>query len=167
PRVLQMQKEGVTFTNYFVTDSLCCPSRTSILTGMYPHDSGVFTNNGDFGGYDTFNARGNQKKTFARALGAAGYRTSLLGKYLNGYDPQSLAIPDGWTGWAGAGNGYDEFNYDLNQSGTIHHYGSAPEDYLTDVIAALGATFVGEAPDKPFLLELATFAPHGPYIPAP
>jgi hypothetical protein len=54
PHVLQMQKDGVTFANYFVTDSLCCPSRTSIFTGRYPHDTGVFTNTGNYGGYLQF-----------------------------------------------------------------------------------------------------------------
>src|SRR5262249_38722486 len=42
PHVLQMQKDGVTFRNYFVTDSLCCPSRASIFTGRYPHDTGIY-----------------------------------------------------------------------------------------------------------------------------
>src|SRR4029077_19733834 len=42
PHVLQMQKDGVTFANYFVTDSLCCPSRSSIFTGRYPHNTGIF-----------------------------------------------------------------------------------------------------------------------------
>src|SRR5262249_6461713 len=157
-----------TFDNYFVTDSLCCPSRTSIFTGMFPHDSGVFTNGGSDGGYGTFLAKGDDGKTFAdRLSAAAGYRTALMGKYLNRYSPSVLKLPKGWTSWAGAGNGYPEFNYDLNQNGTLHHYGTAPSDYLTDVIATLGQTFVGQAPSKPFFLELATFAPHAPYIPAP
>ena len=167
PNLLQMQKDGVTFANYFVTDSLCCPSRTSILTGMYPHDSGVFTNGGTDGGYATFLAKGNEAKTFANALSSSGYRTALMGKYLNGYDPLTPAVPNGWTEWAGAGNGYKNFNYDLNESGTVHHYGSADTDYLTDVVAGLGATFVTKDPSKPFLLEIATFTPHAPYIPAP
>jgi N-acetylglucosamine-6-sulfatase len=167
PNLLQMQKDGLTFANYFVTDSLCCPSRTSILTGMYPHDSGVFTNGGDDGGYATFLAKGNEQKTFANALSSTGYRTALMGKYLNGYDPLSPAVPAGWTEWAGAGPGYKGFDYDLNQSGTVHHYGTADADYLTDVVAGLGGTFVGKDPGKPFLLEIATFTPHSPYTPAP
>jgi N-acetylglucosamine-6-sulfatase len=166
PHVLQMQKDGVTFASYFVTDSLCCPSRTSILTGKFPHDSGVFTNNGDDGGYGTFKAKGNETQTFANALSAGGYRTALMGKYLNGYEP-TMPVPAGWTEWAGAGKGYANFNYDLNQSGTIHSYAKAETDFLTDVIGGLGATFVASQPGKPFLLEMATFSPHSPYTPAP
>src|SRR5258708_17546355 len=47
PHVLQMQKDGVTFTNYFLTDSLCCPSRSSIFTGRYPHAPGAFNTEGE------------------------------------------------------------------------------------------------------------------------
>src|SRR5438552_18677760 len=46
PNVLQLQKEGRSFTGYFVTDSFCCPSRSSIFTGQFPHDTGVYTNTG-------------------------------------------------------------------------------------------------------------------------
>ena len=46
PHVLAMERAGATFSKYFVTDSLCCPSRTSIMTGLLPHDSGVFNNCG-------------------------------------------------------------------------------------------------------------------------
>ncbi len=87
PHVLKMQKDGVTFSNYFVTDSLCCPSRSSIFTGRYPHDTGVFRNKGKDGGYLVFRDRGLERVTFAFALSAAGYRTAMLGKYLNEYQP--------------------------------------------------------------------------------
>ena len=168
PNLLQMQKDGMTFENYFVTDSLCCPSRTSILTGRFPHDSGVFTNTGTDGGYATFKKKGNETLTFANVLTeAAGYRTALMGKYLNGYDPTVLAVPPGWTSWAVAGNGYPNFDYDLNQTGELHHYGTADKAYLTDVVSGLGVDFIGAAPEKPFVLEIATFAPHSPYTPAP
>lgn len=50
-----------------------------------PHNTGVFTNGGDDGGYRTFNARGNEERSFVVALAAHGYRTGMLGKYLNGY----------------------------------------------------------------------------------
>lgn len=175
PHVRQMQKAGVTFGRYFVTDSLCCPSRASIFTGRFPHDTGVFTNNAPDGGFALFHARGEERSTFATKLQSAGYLTAMMGKYLNGYMPKKAVdgkvayIPPGWNEWDVAGNGYPEFNYTLNEDGRLVHYGKAPADYLTDVVAAKGAAFIdrASASRKPFLLEIATFAPHGPYTPAP
>lgn len=51
PHVSKMQKDGTTFANYFVTDSLCCPSRSSIFTGRFPHNTGIFRNVGNDGGF--------------------------------------------------------------------------------------------------------------------
>ena len=167
PHVLAMQKNGTTFSNYFVTDSLCCPSRSSIFTGRYPHDTGVFTNSSTDGGYLVFKSRGNEQATFAVALARSGYRTAFLGKYLNGYQPNRYAGGPGWTHWVGAGNGYPEFNYALNEDGKLTSHGHAPEDYLTDVVSANAVAFIKQKPDTPFFVEVATFAPHAPYTPAP
>jgi arylsulfatase A-like enzyme len=167
PHVLAMQTNGITFTNYFVTDSLCCPSRSSIFTGRYPHDTGVFTNAGEDGGYSAFTARGNDQSTFAVALARTGYRTAFLGKYLNGYQPHQHPGGAGWHHWVVAGNGYLEFDYAFNQDGTLVAHASKPEDYLTDVLAADGVRFIKENTKAPFFIELATFAPHLPYTPAP
>jgi N-acetylglucosamine-6-sulfatase len=167
PHVLKMQKEGVTFANYFVTDSLCCPSRSSIFTGRYPHDTGVFKNRGKDGGYLLFRDRGHERATFATALLAASYRTAMLGKYLNGYLPADHPAAPGWTTWAVAGNGYREFNYNIRQDGTVVHYGRKPADYLTDVLSVLAVRFIKQAAGQPFLIEVATFAPHAPYTPSP
>ncbi|THG29180.1 hypothetical protein E6C70_15975 [Glaciibacter flavus] len=96
PHVQALGKAGETFGNYDVVDSLCCPSRSAIFTGEYPHDDGVFTNSGTDGGYSAFNSNGNQQRSFAVALQKAGYRTGFMGKYLNGYavtDP----VPPGWN----------------------------------------------------------------------
>ena len=71
PHVKQLRARGTTFTNYFVTDSLCCPSRASTFTGQYPHDTGVFTNSGDDGGFALFHARGEESHTFATACRVA------------------------------------------------------------------------------------------------
>lgn len=175
PHVQRLRSRGTTFTNYVVTDSLCCPSRASIFTGCYPHNTGIFTNVGPDGGFALFHARGEETDTFATRLQDRGYRTALVGKYLNGYTAQGRVdgkpryVPPGWTEWDVAGNGYSEFDYNLNENGKLVHYGSRPRAYLTDVMARKGSAFVhrASAARKPFFLEISTFAPHGPYTPAP
>ncbi|MEU0785048.1 sulfatase [Streptomyces sp. NPDC006173] len=175
PQVKELQKDGTSFSQYFVTDSLCCPSRSSILTGEFPHNTGVFTNNGSDGGYGAFNRNGDEARCYAPALRKAGYRTGFMGKYLNGYLPadehgtDSPYVPPGWDEWDTAGNGYPEFGYNLNENGKVVPYGHGPDDYLTDVVARKATSFIDSAAadKKPFMLELATFAPHSPSTPAP
>ncbi|AGL19841.1 sulfatase [Actinoplanes sp. N902-109] len=168
PQVTAMREAGTTFANYTVTDSLCCPSRASMLTGKFPHNTGIFTNGGDDGGYPEFHRRGLERSTFATDLQKAGYRTALLGKYLNRYPPRAGVVPPGWSEWYVAGNGYAQYDYDLLENGQVKHYGSTSADYLTDVISAKAQTFItaAAAARTPFLVELATFAPHRPYTPA-
>jgi N-acetylglucosamine-6-sulfatase len=167
PHVLKMQKEGVTFSNYFVTDSLCCPSRSSIFTGRFPHDTGIFRNTGSDGGFVAFHNRHHEQATFATALQAVGYRTAMLGKYLNGYKPQNDPPEPGWTFWTVAGNGYPQFHYDLNENGKFSRYGNQPTDYLTDVLSGMAVRFIKQSGGTPFMIEIATFSPHAPYTPAP
>ena len=62
PHLMALQKAGTTMSRYYVVDSLCCPSRSAIFTGQYPHDDGVFTNAGNDGGYFAFNQHGDQQK---------------------------------------------------------------------------------------------------------
>ncbi len=177
PHVQAMERDGLTFSNYFVSDSLCCPSRASIFTGNLPHDTRVYNNVPPEGGLSTFRARGEERHTFAVALKRAGYRTAMMGKYLNGYldqhgqasTPTGAYVPPGWSEWDVAGWGYPEFNYYLYSDGKVVHYGHRPSAYLTDVLARSGVEFINKATAsrKPFFLELATFAPHAPYVPAP
>jgi len=174
PHVQMMQRTGESFTNYFVTDSLCCPSRASILTGRLPHDTGVYGNSGPEGGFTVFHARGEEAGTFATALHRKGYATALMGKYLNGYRPAATEggsrpyVPPGWDEWDVAGNGYPEYGYSLNSNGHVRRYGYRRADYLTDVLAGKGVRFIDRvsAQHRPFMLEIATFAPHWPYTPA-
>jgi N-acetylglucosamine-6-sulfatase len=165
PHVQQLEKAGTTFPHYDVVDSLCCPSRSAIFTGEYPHDDGVFTNSGRDGGYNAYQRHQDQQNSFAVSLQKNGYATAMMGKYLNGYQPTD-PVPAGWSTWDVAGNGYPEFNYDLNENGTVHHYGKDPKDYLVDVLSGKADQFVSST-SKPFMLEVATFAPHAPYTPAP
>jgi N-acetylglucosamine-6-sulfatase len=168
PHVRALERAGSTMSHYYVVDSLCCPSRAAIFTGQYPHDNGVFTNKGRDGGYATYNRNDDPRKSFAIALQKSGYRTALMGKYLNGYDPGDGVAP-GWDQWDAAGDGYGEFNYNLNQDGTQRFYGHGAKNYLTDVLSAKAGSFIDSATSsgKPFMLEVATFAPHAPYTPPP
>jgi N-acetylglucosamine-6-sulfatase len=179
PHVMALERSGETFDHYIVSDSLCCPSRSSIFTGLFPHDSGVYTNTGADGGYFAFTHHkpSLETRTFAVAMQRNGYLTSMMGKYLNGYGEPAMTrqVPRGWSDWHVAGNAYPEFNYDLNENGAVVHYGPAPPPaanaahYLTDVLAARALTFINRAAaaHKPFALEVGTFAPHRPYTPAP
>jgi N-acetylglucosamine-6-sulfatase len=176
PEVQALENEGVTFDNQFVTDSVCCASRSSIFTGEYPHNTHVYTNVPPNGGFSAFVGHGDQRRSFNVYLQRAGYTTAMMGKYLNGYlegarrDPfRARYIPPGWNQWDVAGKAYSEFHYHMNQNGRIRYYGSEPRDYLTDVLGRLGVKFIDHASrsHKPFFLELATFAPHEPYVPAP
>ncbi len=183
PRVQALLvKQGLAFKNAFVTYSLCCPSRASILTGQYPHNHNILHNAPPLGGFVKFRDQGQERSTVATWLRAAGYRTALFGKYLNGYptadDP--TYVPPGWDAWYGkfqtGPNIGDYFGYKLNENGREVAYGSQPSDYLTDVLVEKAVAFIQSAAGdrtRPFFLYFAPYAPHaegvpnGPPTPAP
>jgi arylsulfatase A-like enzyme len=130
--------EGTTFSRFFVTTALCCPSRSSILRGQYVHNHHVYTNTPPRGGFETFRRLGRERSTVATWLRSAGYRTVLMGKYLNGYPDRSQPtyIPAGWEEWySPSRGGYGNFNYTMNENGRLVVYRDRPEDYMTDVLA--------------------------------
>jgi N-acetylglucosamine-6-sulfatase len=86
---------GMEFENAFVTFAMCCPSRASILTGLYPHNHRVFTNEAPEGGEPGFRHLDNS--TLATWMDDAGYRTALIGKYFNDY--AKTHQPPGWDVW--------------------------------------------------------------------
>ena len=161
---LLLGREGVTFDRYYTTTSECCPSRASILTGQYPHHTGVVANFGP-GGYPSFD----ESSTLATWLHDAGYTTALVGKYLNGY---TLAgnhhVPPGWDRWVAIDSVPEEryYGYTLNEDGHLVDYGRRPADYSTSVLTSKAFDFVRTA-RKPFFLYFAPVAPHLPAIPAP
>lgn len=175
PNVRALQREGATFSNFVVTNSLCCPSRVSLLTGRFPHHTGIIKNHGANGGFRLFRANGGEKSTFATDVRAAGYRTAFLGKYINEYQPDKTMnagrpyVPPGWDEWYAGGDAYSHYNYALNENGRVVRYGKKPADYLTDVLSAKANDFVtrSAAAGTPFLMEVSTYAPHSPFTPAP
>jgi N-acetylglucosamine-6-sulfatase len=156
--------KGTTFSNGFVVDPLCCPSRTSILTGQYSHTTGVYLNGGPHGGFGSFHG---DSSTIATWLQGSGYQTALVGKYLNSYGPNNTYIPPGWTHWVA----FDDVNgkyydYQLNIDGSLVEYGGAPADYSTDVLGAQAVSFIESADSgSPLFLYYAPFAPHMPATP--
>ena len=96
--------QGITFSDYFVPESLCCPSRASTLRGQYPHNTKVLSNDPPLGGFQKFYDLGEDKSDVAVWLQAAGYHTMLAGKYLNGYPLKDnhMYIPPGWNEWYSA-----------------------------------------------------------------
>jgi N-acetylglucosamine-6-sulfatase len=167
-----LHDQGTTLSNFFVTYSLCCPSRASILRGQYPHNTHVESNSLPAGGYQRFVNLGLDQATIATWLQGAGYRTVFAGKYLNGYGASGVPVePPGWSEWYG-GMGdppYLGYNYSLDENGTIVSYGAAAADFLTDVIAAKAVAAIHQAAHDsvPFFLYLAPFSPHTPAAFAP
>jgi arylsulfatase A-like enzyme len=165
-------RQGLTFASHFVPLSLCCPSRSTILTGVYPHNHKVYTNFPPDGGFERFDELGLEETTIATALHAAGYRTALFGKYLNGYPGVEAPahVPPGWDEWASpvSGSPYAAYRYTLNENGKLVKYASTAGDYMTDVLAGKAVDFVrrASAGGQPFFLYLATYAPHKPSTPA-
>ncbi|HSL12417.1 MAG TPA: sulfatase [Actinomycetota bacterium] len=154
---------GVTFENAFVTNPLCCPSRASLLTGLYSHNTGVYRQAPPYGGFASFDDR----STLATWLDDAGYSTAFVGKYIDAGQSSHLAgyVPPGWDGWTAFVHA-EYYGYELSVNGSIQHRGDEPHDYSTDVLAARAVDFL-RATDDPAFLLLAVAAPHAPALPAP
>src|SRR5215212_8517512 len=164
-----MSEEGLTFEQAFVSHPVCCPSRATILTGLYSHNHNVISNNYPSGGFQKFVDEGHEENSIAVGLQQTGYQTAFFGKYLNQYpagDPTH--IPPGWDEWYGKLNGQRLYDYDVNENGEVVSYGSETEDFFTDVLSRQATDFVRRtAPeDQPFFAYVAPTAPHGPATPA-
>jgi len=161
-------RRGISLRGAVVSNPLCCPARASILTGRYSHTTGVYANRGDAGGWSAFAP--SEGDTIATALDAAGYRTALIGKYLNGYGQISADVPPGWDRWFAITDpegAYYNYTVRDDEAGLVS-FASQASDYSTDVFAAEAVRFVHEtAADTPFFLMVTPYAPHAPATPAP
>ncbi len=168
--------QGASFESFIVTQPGCTPSRVSLFRGQYGHNHGVLRSSGEFGGFQRFHDLGHEQSTIATWLQESGYRTVLVGKYLNHYpgDRGPTYIPPGWNEWyaptdgIGRSTGKGYRNYTLNENGVRVPYGKEPDHYSTDVYArkALDAIDRSMAENRPLFLYVAPRAPHGPAQPA-
>lgn len=175
-------RRGLTFQNSFSPYPLCCPARATFLKGQYAHNHGVLyiANPLAFGAID-------DRETVASRLYDAGYRTALVGKYLNRYgiarsrvtgQKSVRYIPNGWTDWMAAldpgwrlqgrtgGGAYNYFDYTQNVNGAVtYNTGEYSSEVIGRQATALAADYARE--DAPFFLYLAPTAPHngGPLEP--
>lgn len=157
-----LAEHGITFANYHVTTSECGPSRATMLLGQYSHHTGVVDN---FGSYHHFQ----DASTLATWLHGAGYDTGLVGKYLNDYPLEGNDVtPPGWSDWEVMDSVPEEkyYDYTIDDNGRHVHYGRAPSDYSTTVLAQRAVRFIRRA-RRPFFLYFAPVAPHLPAIPSP
>jgi arylsulfatase A-like enzyme len=152
------------FPNAFISTPLCCPSRATILSGLYSRHTHVRTNDdGD---------RFDESDTLATWLHDAGYFTGLVGKYLNRYPfGRGTYVPPGWDRWVAKRNTaatttYYDYGF-VEQTIPLQTAGGA-QTYATDLFADHAVDFLRIAPEaQPYFLYFATSAPHPPWTPPP
>ena len=157
---------GTFFHNAYVTTSLCCPSRVSTLTGLYAHNHRIKQHIDPGTGYEQYHAEGYDRKDLPVWLRNSGYRTGLVGKYLNKYDAQHDGVPAGWTDWYGADT--PTIAWTLNENRSIKTYPQDPTvpgyEPWEDVLGDKATKFIDDAhaSGQPFFLWYGTHAPHSP-----
>ena len=148
PNIDRIAREGMKFSNCFVTNSICGPSRAVILTGKYSHVNGFMVNE-----YTKFDP---DQQTVAKLLQQSGYQTAVVGKWHLGSAPQGF---DYWKILPGQG---DYYNPDFIEMGEQKH----EEGYVTDLITDSALQWLQQRdPDKPFFLMYQHKAPHRNWMP--
>ena len=155
PNMDRLANEGSRFNNCFCTNSLCAPSRASVLTGCYSALNGITGNSEKRGDIEKMNP---DLPTFPQLLQQAGYYTALIGKYHIKQDPVGF---DEWRILPGQGLYFDP---EFIENGVS----TKTKGYVTDIITDKTLEFLRHRdPGKPFCLVYQHKGPHRPFTPAP
>lgn len=166
----RLAPDCVRFDRAYVTVPLCCPSRASLFAGgQYPRDTGVLSNESWNGGYHSFV----DARTLPTRLQAAGLRTGLVGKYLNGYGiDDDGRVPPGWSLFVATGEIDDAYGTEVTEGSSgpdapgLGVYGATDETYIVDWLTDRAVRFLEEAPETPTVLFFTPPSPHGATPPA-
>jgi N-acetylglucosamine-6-sulfatase len=166
-------QQGVSFDRFYVTVPLCCPSRSALFSGMYQHNNRVLNNNQGGGCGGRLWQHGPERLNFATYLQAAGYNTSLAGKYVNTYGHLTTGgpsrIPPGWDNWHGLVGNSEYYGYTLSNNGAVErHKKNYTNDYLPDVLLRKTLRFINRVGGKqPFFAMMSLPSCHLPAPAAP
>lgn len=164
PNLDDLAAEGTLFTNTYCPSPLCVPSRMSMLTGRFPHEIEVWTNN---------HILDSGIPTFAHAMGAAGYRPVLMGRMhsvgidqLHGYTDRPIG--DHGSNYPGHGRAPDNIKLSLENSGSGQSGYQVHDEDVTaatvDFLNRLGVRKRAGQPAEPFCLSVGFMLPHHPYL---
>ncbi|MDP9223260.1 MAG: sulfatase [Actinomycetota bacterium] len=167
PKTRRWFRKGKRFSNFFVTTPLCCPSRSSILTGRYAHNHGV-KQNSEANHLDP-------RSTIERYLHDAGYFTGIAGKYLNRWKPTEPPPYFDRSALISDENQYENVYYDFRagvDGRAIDYAGLSPYDkysthFLSDHALGFLRSWHRRDSTRPWFLYVAPYSPHPPYQPEP
>jgi N-acetylglucosamine-6-sulfatase len=197
PKIKQfLQDAGLTMHNAFANTPVCCPSRSSLISGRHIHNIPM-TDNSIAGNCSSPQWQaGAEKDSFATYLQDNGYYTAYMGKYLNQYGDNAAGglahVPPGWNTWIGLKGNSVYYNYTLSVDGVAEPHGADyATDYLPDLLTNRSIALIksrlgpeqtrkqahgprhqhtqasSDAPRSPLFLMVAPPAAHDPTDPAP
>ena len=158
PNIDRLKNEGAHVENFFVTQSICSPSRASFLTGTYPHIHGVNQNNRHVDPkWDVF-------APYSSHLQASGYQTAHVGKIHMAHLKGKAHVRPGFDYWFSFIGQGEYFDPKVNENGNEYQ----ETGYMTDILTDKAVSWLKEKrdPNKPFSLNLWHKAVHQPHTPA-
>lgn len=162
PNLERLKSESVYFSHAYSGSPVCAPARASLLTGRYPHRTGVVTLNMEK--YPEFTRLRLDEETLADRFRSGGYRTGIIGKWHLGLGEEYHPLKRGFDEaevFLGHLMAKSYFGFQLDINGEVKDF-SQPGDYLTTELSNRAIDFVRRHRDKPFFLHLAHYAPHRP-----